>query len=67
MMAVDFRPAIESAAPHALFDTGLDPDQARDQYAVSPDGQRFLIQLPAPEGTVVPVTVVLNWTTALKK
>ena len=40
---------------------------ARDQFAVSPDGQRFLIQLPAPEGGATPVTVVMNWTTALRK
>ncbi len=67
MMAVEFRPTIESAAPRALFNTGLDPDMARDQFAVSPDAQRFLIALPAPEGAVTPVTVVMNWTTALRK
>ena len=40
---------------------------ARDQFAVSPDAQRFLIELPAQEGAVTPVTVVMNWTTALRK
>jgi eukaryotic-like serine/threonine-protein kinase len=67
MMAVDFGSGIESAAPRVLFNTPLDPDQSRDQFAVSADGQRFLIQLPAPDGTAMPVTVVMNWTTALKK
>jgi Tol biopolymer transport system component/predicted Ser/Thr protein kinase len=67
MMAVEFPPAIGSAAPRALFNTGLDPDQARDQYALTPDGQRFLIQLPAQDGPAMPVTVVTNWTAALKK
>ena len=60
-------PALASAAPRALFNSGLDPDPARDQYAVSPDGERFLLQLPAQDSAVAPVTVVLNWTAALRK
>jgi Tol biopolymer transport system component len=67
MMAVEFSPTVESAAPRPLFNTGLDADPFRDQYAVSPDGERFLIQLPAREGTEMPVTVVMNWTAALRK
>jgi WD40 repeat protein len=69
MMAVEFRagPTVESGSPRALFNTGLDADQARDQFAVRPDGQRFLIQLPAQEGSAMPVTVVMNWTAALRK
>ena len=30
-------------------------------YAVTPDGQRFLVNLPTGEATVPPITVVLNW------
>jgi eukaryotic-like serine/threonine-protein kinase len=67
VMAVEFRSTVQSEAPHRLFDTGLSPDQSRDQYAVSPDGQRFLIQLPVHDGSVVPVTLIMNWTTAFKK
>jgi Tol biopolymer transport system component len=68
MMAVEFRGlTIDQGAPRPLFNTGLDADQARDQFAVSPDGQRFLIQLPAQEGSATPVTVVMNWTAALRK
>src|SRR5262249_33716627 len=40
-------------------------------YAVSPDGQRFLIPRPASElegGNVsTPITIVLNWTALLKR
>jgi len=38
-------------------------------YAPSPDGQRFLVNVPAGgEGaTAPPITVVLNWTAGLKK
>jgi len=37
-------------------------------YAVSPDGQRFLInsRLESEVGKSAPLTVVLNWTKALK-
>jgi hypothetical protein len=38
-------------------------------YAVSPDGQRFLIPRPVAGSGVVgpsPITVVLNWTEPLK-
>ncbi len=33
----------------------------------SPDGQRFLVNTPTEEFTATPITIVLNWQTALKK
>lgn len=40
-------------------------------YAVSPDGQRFLISRPAAnlqsETASAPITVILNWTPLLKR
>jgi hypothetical protein len=36
--------------------TGAD----KPQYAVTPDGQRFLLVVPAEE-TPAPITVILNW------
>jgi hypothetical protein len=62
------------ATPQALFDSGFFNSIHRTYYhayAVSTDGQRFLI--PRPEATVTadfaatPLTVVLNWTVALNK
>jgi Tol biopolymer transport system component len=50
-MAVDIRlgPRVEAGVPHLLF-TGLNSAQSRDpirhQWAVSPDGQRFLLRVP---------------------
>jgi hypothetical protein len=35
-------------------------------YEVTPDGQRFLFPGP-PSEAVPPITVVLNWTAALKQ
>jgi Tol biopolymer transport system component len=51
--------------PESLFDTRITNPFAR--YAVSRDGQRFLIPSPLGETTSSPATVVLNWTAELKK
>ena len=34
---------------------------AKQQYAVSSDGQRFLVNLAADEGSASPITLILNW------
>jgi hypothetical protein len=34
-------------------------------YDVAPDGQRFLVSVPAGEASSSRVTVVLNWMSAL--
>jgi hypothetical protein len=36
-------------------------------YDVSPDGQRFVMNLTAGEPVPPPVTVVLNWTAGLPR
>ena len=37
------------------------------QYAVSGDGQRFLMNVVTDESTVPSITIVQNWTAGLKK
>jgi Tol biopolymer transport system component len=40
----------------------------RNSYQVSPDGQRFLVNMgPVQAPTATPITVVMNWTAGLKK
>ena len=39
----------------------------RHQYDVTPDGQRFLINVPVAEESSSPITLVQNWTAGLKK
>jgi hypothetical protein len=61
----------DPAAPHvgpprSLFRTRLTPSATVDQYRVTADGHRFLV-LDSVDSTVSPLTVVLNWTTALKE
>jgi Tol biopolymer transport system component len=56
----------ESDAPRALFQTALNVTELRQSYAVSADGQRFLLNAPL-ETESPPMTVVLNWTGLLKR
>jgi len=74
MMAVPIRAAgqtLETGAPIHLFQTrivdGGNPlVHPKTQYAVSSDGQRFLINTIADE-SAPPITIVTNWTRGLKK
>jgi hypothetical protein len=68
MMAVEMKPkgsTIEAGVPEPLFQTGIGVDPLNDQYAVTADGQRFLVVTPA--GELPPITVVVNWTAELEK
>ncbi len=63
-------PAFEASRPEALFETpavySTDWKNIAAAYVASPDGQRFLINVPVEE-TPSPVTVVVNWTAALPR
>ena len=77
LLAVDVKtngPTFDASVPKALFDTrfvNVNHVGAYHPYAVSPDGQRFLISRRAgaegDEAPPSPITVVLNWTAALRK
>jgi Tol biopolymer transport system component len=60
-----------AGTPSALFLTDLDPNglgiSGRNQYVVTADGERFLLNQPRPGAASPPVTVLLNWTAALRK
>jgi len=62
IMAVSMRGSatLETDAPRPLFNTPLDSGALRQTYAVSPDGQRFLLQTPSASSSST-LTVVLNW------
>jgi hypothetical protein len=57
--------------PVPLFETDLDPTglgiSGRNQYVAAPSGQRFLLNQARPNAEPPPVTVVLNWTAALRQ
>jgi hypothetical protein len=55
----------EVGAVKPVFQTPI--TGGRSQYDVSPDGQRFLINVVAGQTAAAPITVTLNWTAGLKK
>ena len=71
MMAVpvsidgEFQPGV----PHALFDVEVPEATApyQNHYAVTADGQRFLVNTVVDQPTRPALTVMVNWTAALKK
>jgi len=52
-----------AAAPRVLFETGLEASPAYDQFAVGPDGERFLFRLldRADQASGSPIHVLVNW------
>ena len=61
---------LEVSPPKALFATRIkwmEIQAVAHHYAAAPDGQRFLISGATEDARAVPVTIVLNWSAALKK
>jgi Tol biopolymer transport system component len=53
---------IEPATAVPLFPTQLgDPVEGRQQYLVSPDGQRFLMNVTSEDAGISPITFILNY------
>ena len=56
--------AVEAGTPQALFATNVGstaPNTNRQQYAVSPDGQSFILNSQPDAAQTSPITVILNW------
>jgi Tol biopolymer transport system component len=70
LMAVEVRDTgstLDTAAPRKLFDTRATAGTpGSNRYAVSADGNRFLVLAPAADSRPEPIAVVLNWTSLLK-
>jgi eukaryotic-like serine/threonine-protein kinase len=58
---IDMREGVQIGTPQELFPAVVD---SWSRFAVTPDGQRFLFPAQQIEATVLPATVVLNWTAA---
>lgn len=71
LMAVQVKaaPKFEPGIPRMLFQAGADPlyPNLGTGYAVTPDGQRFLINSAIDENRASPITIVMNWTAGLKR
>ena len=66
VVAVEPGRTFERRAPKPLFQT-MFRGGVYASYAVSHDGQRFLINVPPRAEDATPITVIMNWTTLLKK
>ncbi len=66
VMAVDIDAAhgIHAGTPKPLFSL---PEGAGFGWDVSPDGQRFLFNVPVIKSSAIPLSVVQNWAAGLKK
>jgi Tol biopolymer transport system component len=62
---------LEAALPTPLFETRMsnvfNPSYTRNQYVVSADGNRFLINQPPSGAGQPPITIVVNWPALLKR
>jgi DNA-binding winged helix-turn-helix (wHTH) protein/Tol biopolymer transport system component len=71
LMAVDVKPGAtwQSGRPSALFRTSLPKaaSRPRNRYAVTADGQRFVIDSVSDADHQEPMTVLVNWPAALKR
>lgn len=68
LMAVDIRTEgkFESGIPRELFQGNMKTGLGYS-YAVTADGQRFLMSAPLDAPAGAPMTIVLNWTSGLKR
>ena len=57
----------DPGAPKPIFQTQVSGYAAPNRYVVTSDGQRFLVNSPVEEVSQTPITVILNWTAALKR
>jgi hypothetical protein len=63
MMSVAIRPGtrLEFGAPQRMFDSRVTLNPRADHYAVTRDGQRFLLKHDVSRSERDPWTVIVNW------
>jgi eukaryotic-like serine/threonine-protein kinase len=69
IMAVAIRasPSFKAGVPVALFDSRFGSYRTKNNYDVTKDGQRFLVNSAIQNGVTSSITITLNWTSLLKK
>ena len=68
-MAVDVAPGRDdfvAGTPRVLFPVNMKRINGT-QYDFSADGKRILVNTPTEQTEIAPLTLVQNWTSALKK
>jgi serine/threonine protein kinase len=67
IMSVTFNESstLEPSIPKVLFQTQIASNiESRNQYVVTGDGQRFLVNTPLKEIATAPINVLVNWSAA---
>ena len=64
---VDTQSTFEAGVPRPLFQANLSNVPLRNHFAVSADGQRFLMLTLSDQGTASQITVVTNWTAEVEE
>ena len=62
---IDLTASSPAGLPRTLFPA--EAVSVYNMYAVTRDGQRFLVNRPESAGTTPPLTVIVNWTSTLQK
>ena len=62
---IDLTASSPAGTPTTLFPAGVVSNN--NMYAVTKDGQRFLVNRPQNAATATPLTVIVNWTSTLQK
>ena len=57
---------LEVGLPTELFEVPMVTRSDVDEYAVSPDGQRFLVKVPVEGDSAERIHVVTNWPSLLE-
>ena len=52
--------------PAPLFHAAVNPSSTRNHYVVTPDGQRFLVNVADEASYQSPITVMVNWVQSLE-
>jgi hypothetical protein len=63
---IDLTANSPAGLPKTLFPVGA-VSTIHNMYAVTRDGQRFLVNRPQNTATATPLTVIVNWTSAFQK
>ena len=62
---IDTSKTVTIEAPVRLFTMPLAPSAFLNEYAVSRDGQRFLVQVPDTSGDSLRIVVTTNWAASI--
>jgi dipeptidyl aminopeptidase/acylaminoacyl peptidase len=63
--SIDAKNTLAPGPPKTLFPAGV--ISTNNMYAVTKDGQRFLVNRPQSTATATPLTVIVNWASTLQK